>query len=489
MLSGCASDPGQGSVADPRAAALAKAPEAGDFVAEAVPNGDVDASEASVDESEAADAASQASAIAAGLGLTDAVRARLPKPLSFLVITIDTLRPDLGFMGYERPVSPNIDKLAARSVVYDRAYSISSYTGFALTPMMASRYPSEMPRTDRHEVKYLRDNVLLAERMLDGGYHTAGAASHFLFAPELGWIDGFQQFAKVPSEGKAPPGAGIDSFHSSRTLANAAIGLLSNHEVTSGPFFIWVHFLDPHKKYLEHPGFSNFGSDPRGLYDGEIAYTDFHIGRVLEALDASPLRDRTAVILTADHGEAFGEHGFYFHGKFLWDEVVRIPLVVYVPGCTPRRIARRMSAVEIAPTVLDLAGLPEDEGARGQSFAPEIFGANQAEHPILIDQPKNPYYPLRRAFIEGSHKLHFSSEVVAGSSDPRVTYQLFDLAHDPGEQKDLAASDPELLARMKKAYESYMSAIVEVTPRPIGAPAPPPKQPHSVAKALPALAP
>jgi arylsulfatase A-like enzyme len=491
----CASAPGQ-SVVDPHAASLSRP---------AVPEGD-EGGDGGGEEMEAIQAAEEPSlgagrdarapegaslASAAALSvLSDAVRARLPKPISFLFITVDTLRPDLGFMGYERAVSPQIDKLAARSIVFDKAYSISTYTGFALTPMMASRYPSEMPRTDRHEVKYLRENVLLAERLLEGGYHTAGAASHFLFDPALGWIDGFERFAKVPAEGKAPPGAGIDWFHSSRGLANAAIQLLESPEVTSGPFFIWVHFLDPHKRYLEHPGFSNWGHDPRALYDGEIAYTDYHIGRVLDALDASPLRDHTVVILTADHGEAFGEHGFNYHGKYVWDEVVRVPLVVYVPGCTPRRITRRVSAVELAPTVLDLAGLPEDDGARGQSFAPELFGGALAEHPILVDQPQNPYYPLRRAFIEGSYKLHFTSEPVAGSPDPRVTYQLFDLSRDPGEQNDLATSDAELLERMKKAYESYMSAIVEVPPRPAGG-MPPAKvgAAKSVAKTAPVPAP
>jgi len=124
---------------------------------------------------------------------------RSDEPLSFLLITVDTLRPDLGFTGYERPVSPNLDQFAQRSIVYEHAYSISTYTAFSIPPMMASRYPSEMPRTDRHEVKYLSQNVLLAERLRAAGYHTAGAASHFLFAPQLGWIDGFERFVSVPS--------------------------------------------------------------------------------------------------------------------------------------------------------------------------------------------------------------------------------------------------------------------------------------------------
>jgi choline-sulfatase len=381
---------------------------------------------------------------------------RSDEPLSFLLITVDTLRPDLGFTGYERPVSPNLDQFARKAIVYEHAYSISTYTGFSIPPMMASRYPSEMPRTDRHEVKYLSQNILLAERLRAAGYHTAGAASHFLFTPQLGWIDGFERFVSVPSEGTAPAGSSLDWYHSSRGLAQTAIELLSDPQITSGPFLIWVHFVDPHSQYLEHKGFSHFGHDPRGLYDGEVAYTDFYIGQVLSTLEASPLAEHTAIIFTADHGEAFGEHGETHHGRHIWEEIVRIPLVVFAPGIVPRKIARRISAVEIAPTILDLAKLPEDPGARGRSFAPELYGADLPERPILIDQPRNPYYPLKRAFIEGGYKLH--------DLPKPQNCLLFDLSRDPGETQDLVAAEPEILARIRESYEAFMSAITPVAP-------------------------
>jgi arylsulfatase A-like enzyme len=383
-------------------------------------------------------------------------RPRLPADLSFLIITVDALRPDLGYEGYPRDVSPNIDKLAAQSTIYEQAYSISTYTGYALPPLMASRYPSEMPRTSQHEVRYLPSNVLLAERMRDAGFHTAGAASHFLFSPQLGWVDGFDRFLRTPAEGDAPPGSHIDLFHTSRGLADAVIGLLADPAVTSGRFFAWVHFLDPHKQYLKHPGFSHFGNSPRDKYDGEIAFTDYHIGRVLAALDASPLKDRTVVVLTGDHGEAFGEHGEYFHGREIWDEIVRVPLLVHVPGGTPRRITRRVSHVDVAPTVLDLAGLEPDPGARGESLVPELFGGDLAGHPILIDQPRNPYYTSKRAFIEGNLKLHHLR-------DSNI-YRLFDLDRDPHEKVDLAVSDPAALKRIRRDYAQYTSHIVEVEP-------------------------
>jgi arylsulfatase A-like enzyme len=383
-------------------------------------------------------------------------REKLSDRLSFLLITVDALRPDLGYMGYARDVSPRIDKLAEQSVNYERAYAISTYTGYCLPPMMASRFPSEMPRTNRHEVRYLGQNVLLAERLKQAGFHTAGAASHFLFSPELQWIDGFDKFLRTAPEGDAPPGSHIDLFHTSRGLADAVIGLLNDQEVTSGRFFLWVHFLDPHKQYLRHPKFSHFGSSPRDLYDGEVAFTDFHIGRVLDALDAAGLSTRTVVVLTGDHGEAFGEHGAYFHGKEMWDEIARVPLLVRVPGAPARRVTRRVSHVDIAPTILELAGVAADPDARGQSLAPELFGAELPERPILIDQPRNPYYEPKRAYIDGGLKLHhlFDSN----------TYRLYDLDEDPQELHDLAPEDPARLKRIRHAYAQFTSQIVEIEP-------------------------
>jgi choline-sulfatase len=306
-------------------------------------------------------------------------------------------------------------------------------------------------------VQYGSDNTFLAERLRAVGYHTGGAASHFLFNPELGWVDGFEKFVRTELEGNAPPGSHVDLFHSSRGLADATIKLLADPAITSGPFLIWTHFLDPHKQYLEHQGL-NFGKGARDLYDGEVAFTDFHIGRVLKALAGSALAERTVVVVTGDHGEAFGEHGAFFHGREVWDEIVRVPLVVYVPGARPRRVSRPVSHVDIAPTILDLAGAPEDPDARGRSLGPELFGGTLPERPILIDQPKNPYYPPKRAFIDGQYKLHHAIDSNA--------YRLFDLAHDPGETEDLAGSDPELLRKVRRSYAAFTSDIIELNPAP-----------------------
>jgi arylsulfatase A-like enzyme len=131
---------------------------------------------------------------------------------------------------------------------------------------------------------------------------------------------------------------------------------------------------------------------------------------------------------------------------------------MYVPGARPRRIARAVSHVDLAPTILDLAGAPEDPGARGQSLVSELFGGQLPERPILIDQPKNPYYPPKRAFIEWPYKLHHAIDSNA--------YRLFDLARDPGETEDLAGSDAVLLRKVRRSYSLFTSDIIELNPAP-----------------------
>jgi arylsulfatase A-like enzyme len=133
-----------------------------------------------------------------------------------------------------------------------------------------------------------------------------------------------------------------------------------------------------------------------------------------------------------------------------------VPLLVHVPHGVARRVSRRVSHTDIAPTVLDLAGLPPDPGARGQSLVPELFGAELPEWPILVDQPRNPYYEPKRAFIEGGLKLHH----LADSN----TYRLYDLDRDPGETHDLVPEDPATFTRIRRDYAQYTSQIVPVEP-------------------------
>ena len=226
-------------------------------------------------------------------------------------------------------------------------------------------------------------------------------------------------------------------------------------ENTAGRFLLWTHFMDPHKDYLTHPGFGRFGDDHRGRYDQEVAFTDHHIGRMLERFAKLPAAKRTVIILTADHGEAFGEHGRKFHGRELWEEIIRVPLVVAGPGIAPRRIARPTSHIDLFPTLLALFGEEIPEGVHGKSLLDEWRGGPLVEErPVLADQPENPYYEMRRVFIEDGWKLH----VLRDGQEHR----LFRIGEDYERGDSLVEDEPERFERIKGSYERFVKDEMKV---------------------------
>lgn len=377
--------------------------------------------------------------------------------LNVVLITIDTLRFDLGYMGYERPVSRNIDALANRATVYERAYALASYTSKSLGPMMIGRYGSETNRGWMHFNKYPAQDVMVQERLKAAGVYTMSVQGHWYFKEDTGLGRGFDvlDLSAAPSR---PQGEG-DKTVNSPQLSDAAIALLNQPERQNQRFFMWVHYLDPHAEYVRHADF-DFGSKGRERYDGEIAFTDHHVGRLLKAIEESPFADKTVVVLTSDHGEAFGEHGLIRHGFELWEELVRVPFVVYIPGQPPRRLQERRSAIDIAPTLLDLFGVPQptgDDSLSGRSMLPEWFGETPAPREIFIDMPAGPYNGDRQAYIADDLKLITSNSRPMG---------LYNLATDPGEIQNLskdAALTEATLERMK-AFRSKLR-VVKVNPK------------------------
>jgi choline-sulfatase len=191
-----------------------------------------------------------------------------------------------------------------------------------------------------------------------------------------------------------------------------------------------------------------------------VAFVDHHVGRVIDAVAKGPLAQRTAIIVTSDHGEAFGEHGMIRHGFELWEELVRVPLMVRVPGLSSRRIVARRSAIDLVPTVLDLLGVepPSGQGGdflSGKSLLADLIspeGHTPEERPIYIDMPAGPHNADRQGFIDGDLKL-----VLQGARP----LSLFDLKADPGEKKDLldqSALAQPLLARFK-AFRSTLRPV------------------------------
>jgi arylsulfatase A-like enzyme len=384
-------------------------------------------------------------------------RPDFPKDVSLFFITVDTLRwNEPGFMGYERNVTPNLDKLVKGGTIYRRAYALGSYTGQSIPALLTGKYASELLRNDRHELRVSGREKFAAEYICGLKVKCKGILSHFLFNPRYGWSQGFQEWSVVPAV-SGSEGSGRDSKYNSHAVANEAIRWLKNPENTKGRFFLWTHFMDPHKAYIKHPGFKSFGDKRRDLYDGEVLFTDYHIGRMLKYFMTLPAAKRTIFIVSADHGEAFNEHGRWCHGKELWEEIIRVPLAVVGPGIASKELLRQTTHIDLFPTFLDIFGIKPPKGIHGRSLVYDwVKGQELSERPVISDQPKNPYYETRRTYIKDGYKLHVLPDT--GS------YRLFKLTNDYERGESLVDKEPKEFKKIKDSYDLFMATEFKSVP-------------------------
>ncbi len=385
----------------------------------------------------------------------------LPEKASVVLLTVDTLRYDLGYMRPESApeLSPHLDVLAQKSTVYERAYALASYTSKSLGPMLIGRYPSETQRTFEHFDRFSNAVPFIQERIQDAGHRTISLQAYWYFYFE-GY--GFERGFDILDHSAAPEMVKIkgDRSVTGDKLATVAIRELEKLDDYEGRFFFWAHWVDPHSEYVRHEDF-DFGDEPRERYDSEVAFVDEQVGRVLTALEKRPFSDRTVVIVTSDHGEAFGEHGMIRHGFEVWEELVRVPLIVHVPGAPPRRIEKARSLIDVAPTILDILEVEvagEDDFIRGESLLNDIAlaeGEEPEERPVLVDMPQGPHNQERKAFISGRYKLITTSGRTIG---------LYDLEADLAEKKDLSENE-ELRARLEREMKEYLSRLQPVPAR------------------------
>jgi len=386
-------------------------------------------------------------------------RKSLPEHLNVVLISIDTLRQGEGASGSARPVTPNLDRLSQDSVVFERAYSLASYTAKSVGPFLLGKYSSETHRDWSHFNRFTKKDVFVAQRLQQANVHTVSVQGYWYFFANTGLERGFD----VINKSAAPALVTVDGDSNTNgdKVSDAALIELAKPELLQQPFFMWIHYVDPHSEYVAHEGF-DFGNTSRQRYDGEVAFVDHHVGRVLEALEKSLFYDRTAIIVTSDHGEAFGEHGMIRHGFELWEELVRVPLIVRVPGVAARHVRARRSAIDLAPTILDLCGVPlptpsATDFLSGSSLVPDLLDAGEpAERPVFIDMAAGPNNADRQALIEGDKKL-----VASGGR----ALSLFDLAADPGEKNDLL-DDPAQAEPMIGKFKAFRRRLREVYVKP-----------------------
>ena len=370
-------------------------------------------------------------------------------PMNVILLVVDAMRADMPWDGYERDIAPNLTKLHAKSVSYERGYSISSYTSKSVGGLLSGQYPSSLVRTSPFFTLYKDENVFMAEVLQQHGIRTLGAHAHMYHLKAAGFHQGFDVWRMVP---------GIDWDFNKDPYITAPSHTKLINEIhadplnTSGQFFAYYHYMDPHHVYNTHAIAPKFGNKARDKYDGEIWFADYHIQQMLEFVEQQPWGDRTAIIVTSDHGEAFGERSFWQHAYELYEVLIRVPLFVYLPGEEPRKIARWRGHIDIVPTIYDLMGVPIPEGLPGTSLLPELRGEDVPQRPIISDLPADTYNARKRVLIdEDGYKL-----AVLGVDRP---YEMFNVKDDPGESKNLIGEDKERAASMMSRYKELSSQI------------------------------
>jgi arylsulfatase A-like enzyme len=377
-----------------------------------------------------------------------------------VLITLDTTRRDrLGFHGYSRKTSPNLDALAARSIVYERGVAASSWT----LPSHASIFTGKFPSS--HGADYDPDGALRLTQAIEGpqewseyrasglspeemtlalflrerGYHTAAVVGGPWMKRVFGLDRGFDTY---DDEGIGDVNGRLASEVTTAALAAVEGG-------GEKPLFLFLNYFDPHGPYeAPSPFGGTFGSDPSDRYDEEILYMDHHVGRLLDGLSTRGLFDESLILVTADHGELLGEHGKMGHGATLFEEEVHVPFLVKYPRGerAPERRSEPFHHVDVLPLILERLGMAS--GKRPRPLLAEVS-------PLNFVSAEGSF----RALYLGRHKLLWNS---------RGSHALFDLENDPREERNLAAAEPARLSEAVRVLEKVMASL----PSP-GAPGPP----------------
>lgn len=379
---------------------------------------------------------------------------RPPEGANVVLITVDSLRADMPWTGYPRPITPRLSAFAEKAVVYTRAYATSSYTSMSLGGLLAGRYPSELKRDGYFFGTYAKDNVFFPELLQAKGVRTMAGHAHGYFKPGNGFEQGFDVWDLVAAV-KVKWNNKTDEYITSPELFAIAEKQLDDAalEKPGARFFAWYHFMDPHDMYQPHPGIGPYGKSLRDRYDAEVEFTDAYVGKLLDLVAKKSWGPRTVVILSSDHGESFGEHGHYAHGFELWENLVRVPLVVLAPGAAPRRIDTPRSHVDLARTILDVFGVEPEAKMRGESLVPEVYGAEAPARDVFVDLPVTSDNDRRRAWVGGDKKVI--------SFGLQGLKRVFDLAEDPGELRPLSGeASKEPISR----YSALEKTIVDVPP-------------------------
>jgi arylsulfatase A-like enzyme len=415
-----------------------------------------------------------------------------PRP-NIILISIDTLRADhLGCYGYERPTSPMIDRFAKQAVKFNSTYSQSSWTLPSHMSIMTSQYPHiHKIETGRHSLADSKTTI--AEVLSKAGYKTQAFISWVYVSKKYGFDHGFDQFVEL-----LPPAHRVDSStHWSIKAQSVTDNALSwlNKEHTE-PFFLFLHYFDPHIDYEPpapydtmfdqsykgnakgtfewlHTYISGVHKEPKqigkrdlqyitALYDGEIRYTDKHIGRLLEGIDNSLGLKNCLVILTSDHGEELNDHGsMEGHQWTLYQEVIHVPLLIRFPSKrhASMAVSSPVELIDIAPTILDYLQIPLPEDFQGKSLMglmenPEIY---TSDRPVFAETKR---HTIKQSIIRHPYKLIHTSPLTKGKNGMPVpeNFEFYDIQKDPREQNNILTKSPLVATELAVELRSWMTS-------------------------------
>lgn len=369
--------------------------------------------------------------------------------LNVLLVTLDTTRADrLGCYGHQIAQTPNLDYLASNGVRFSHAYSPVPLTCPSHCSILTGTYP--LYHQVRNNGTYTLASGLktVAEALKEKGLKTAAFVSSFTVDSRFGLDQGFDVY-----DDQLSPDQTFKSLTSERK-ADKVFASFSRwmDENTVNPFFVWVHFFDPHLPYdPPSPYREQFPDDP---YDGEIAYMDFYVGKILDKLREKELLANTLIIVAGDHGEAFGEKQEKGHGVFIYESTLRIPLIFYAENSLPEgeTVETRVRLIDIMPSILDMLGGELPEEVQGTTLLPVIEGKRKDDLSSYIES----YYP----------RENFGWSELVGLIDGQWKYikapreELYNLEQDPQEEVNLAQKEKQIVQEKRERLEDIIQSSV-----------------------------
>jgi arylsulfatase A-like enzyme len=381
--------------------------------------------------------------------------------LNVVLITLDTTRADaLGSYGQRRPITPNLDRLAAEGTQFQQCASSAPSTLPSHSTLLTGRYPFVHGARSNAGYVLSDENTTLAEVLSAHGYKTGAEIAAPVIGRHTRLDQGFDRYHDLEFQDILRKTIRVQDGEEQRSVEVEEreadditnFGLRFIRENRNEKFFLWLHYFDAHQPYSPPGRFYETSSE--SAYHGEIQYIDEQINRVLTQVEGLGLRERTLVVVVGDHGEAMGEHDEKTHMYFVYDSTIRVPLLFW--GATvPRglKVESLVRTVDVAPTILDMLNLPPLEGIQGASLIPLMEG--EAVDLELVGygesiEPHNVFGASVLRFVRKGQWKYIH----------KVEPELFDLADDPGELKNLSGDHPEIVERLR----AELSTLIEEAP-------------------------